>query len=528
MVSKVLVCERLAPEGLARLEGEKDLQVDLRTDLTPAQLLETVGGYDAIIVRSATRVTADVLEAAEKLRVIGRAGVGVDNIDIAAATKRGVMVLNAPEGNIVSTAEHTWAMLLAVARLLPQAYCGLVRGRKWERHAFTGVQLAGKTLGVVGLGRVGSEVAKRAAAFEMKVLAYDPFLSEERVRRVGAEPVSLEELYSRADFISLHTTLTRATEKMVNAEAFAAMKDGVRIVNCARGGLIDEEALFEAIRSGKVAGAALDVFAEEPAVNNRLLDLPQVIATPHLAASTYEAQANVAQDVCEAVVKALRGEPVRNAVNAPALRGDVDGLRPYLDLAERLGRLFTGLFRGGHARLEAVYRGKAAELDLRALTTALLKGLLEPILHGEVNYVNAPVLAEERQIRLAETRDPKMAGYSNRIVLRGFSDHGESAVAGSVNESGEPTLVAIDGYRLNVSSRGRLLVARNVDRPGIIGHVGTVLGEEQINIAFMQVGRSSVGGDAVMVVGVDNPIADATLARLSQIEDLKDVKLVEW
>lgn len=524
---KVLIADAIAPEGVERLTSAGIEVVD-GSGWSREELIERIGQFDGLIVRSATRVDAALIAAATRLRVVGRAGVGVDNIDVEAATKRGIVVINSPEGNTVSTAEHTIAMIGALARRIPQAHAALVRDGKWERSRFTGVQLAGKVLGVIGLGRVGSEVARRAMALEMRVIAYDPFISEERAKRLGVQLTTVEEICRQADFITVHTPLTRQTENLIGQEQFALMKPGVHIINCARGGIIDEEALYNAIVEGKVAGAALDVFVAEPPQGNPLLTLEQVIATPHLGASTREAQVGVAVDVAEAVARALFGRPVKYAVNAPALREEEgDALGTYVQLAERVGHFVTHAFDGNFSRLEIRYRGEAARFDDAALTSGLLKGMLEPILHDQVNYVNARVLAEERGIRIAVTKENGSQPSGGSISVTTTGGPRTRSVTGAADNRGI-FITEIDGYPVNISPQGRVLVAYNVDKPGIIGRVGTLLGDHGVNIAYMQVGRKEVGSYAVMVLGIDDPLDNHVLAKLQAMEDLKDVRLVEW
>lgn len=530
MAMRVLVSDAIAAEGLDELEGEAGIEVVLGTEWSRMQLLEEIPKFHGLIVRSSTQVDQELIDAAESLKVIGRAGVGVDNIDLKAATKRGILVINSPEGNTISTAEHTVAMMLAMARSIPQAHASLVRDGLWDRKKFIGVQITGKTLGVVGLGRVGSEVAQRAVAMGMRVLGYDPFINlEERAKKLNLIPTTIEEMCREADFITVHTPLTKQTEGIIGAEQFALMKKGVRIINCARGGIVDEEALYNAIKSGRVAGAALDVFRLEPPGDHPLLTLEQVVATPHLAASTYEAQVSVAVDVVKSVIKALGGRPVPNAVNAPAMRViGVDGLDPYLQLAERLGHFVTSVFGGNFERLELICRGEASRFDEEALTAGLLKGMLGPILHEEVNYVNARSLAEERHIRIAVTKERNPNGGKGSVTVRVRSGDVERSVSGIIGPDEQPIIVEIDGYSVNVATSGRLLLAYNIDRPGIIGRVGTLLGEYGINIAFMQVGRKEVGSYAVMVLGIDNPLDDKVVERLAGFEELKNIRLVEW
>lgn len=526
MGMKVLVADTIAAEGLARLQAAPGVEVVANGKITPEQLVEQIGEYNALVVRSRTQVTAEVLEAGKKLQIVGRAGVGVDNIDVSAATRRGVLVVNAPEGNTVSTAEHTIAMMAALARHIPQANASLKNG-EWARNKFMGVQLAGKTLGVLGLGRVGSEVARRALGMDMQVVAYDPFVTAERARKLGVELGTVDEICKQADFITVHTPLTAETKGLIGPAQFALMKTGVRVINCARGGIIDEAALLAALQDGKVAGAALDVFVDEPPTDSPLLALPQVIATPHLGASTAEAQVGVAVDVVDTILKALDGKPVRTAVNAPYLRGLMQDEKGYLGLAEKVGRLFTALYGGGFERLEFTFAGEAAEIDAQALTAMMLRGILAP-LEPDVNYVNAGIIAEERGIQVQEVREPNAGGYTNLITVRGIGPKGERSVSGNLSPEQRRRIVAIDGYRVNVEGEGTMVVAHNLDQPGIIGQVGTVLGEYGINIAFMQVGRKAVGSLAVMVLGIDHDLSDGARTKLLQIDALKDVCVVNW
>lgn len=530
MAFLVLVSDPLADEGITKLQSYPDIQVEVHTDWDEDRMVQEIGRFDALLVRSGTQVTERIIEAGTRLKAIGRAGVGVDNIDVAAATKRGIIVINSPDGNTLSAAEHTVALMLSMARQIPHAHHALVHRREWKRSQFTGVQISGKVLGVIGLGRIGSEVARRAIGLDMRVLGSDPFISPERAKQLGVELADIDTICREADFITVHTPLTKQNVGLIGERQFSQMKRGVRLINCARGGIIDEEALYRAIQEGIVHGAALDVFMQEPPFTSPLLDLPQVIATPHLGASTYEAQVNVAVDVAEGIVKALHNEPVATAVNAPMFKGDnFERVAPYVDLCQRLGRLFTTLFGGGFERIEVAYRGGAADLDARALTPAVLKGMLDPVLHEQANYINAPILAEERGIRITETRESRSPVYENLITIAGHGSNGEDVyVSGTVAQGGGPTLVDISGYRLNVSGEGLMLIARNEDRPGMIGIVGTVLGRANVNIAFMQVGRKVSGGDAVMVLGVDTHIDDALLDELNQIEALSDIHLVEW
>lgn len=527
---RVLVADPISDQGLAVLRNGAALHVDVQPGLAETELIGAIGSYDALIVRSGTQVTQRVIESGERLRVIGRAGVGVDNIDVDAATRRGIVVINAPEGNTLATAEHTIAMMLSLARWIPAAHMSVVRDRAWQRQQFIGMQIHGKTLGVIGLGRVGSQVARRAQALGMNVVAFDPFISAERARELGVTLADVDDVCKAAHVLTVHTPLTPATAGLIGRDQFALMQDGVRIVNVARGGVIDEDALYDALQEDKVAGAALDVFSVEPPWNNRLLQCERVIVTPHLGALTVESQINVAVDVAKEVVRALKGEPVRQAVNLPVVPVDmVERMLPYVDLAERLGRLYTELVGGGHGRIEVMYSGQLAELDSAPLTRAVLKGMLDPILQESVNYVNASLVARERGIQVVDSRSADEGEFQNLITVRGVADDGaERMVAGTLSGQAAPTLIYIDGYRVNVDTAGHLLIARNVDRPGMIGRVGTLLGESGINIAFMQVGRKAVGSHAVMVLGVDDPISTPVMERLAQVRDLWDTRVVKW
>ncbi|MGE5552592.1 MAG: phosphoglycerate dehydrogenase [Betaproteobacteria bacterium] len=521
---KILVADPISGQGTALLR-EGGFQVDVKTGLPAEQLKQIIGEYDALIVRSQTKVTADLIGAAERLKVIGRAGVGVDNVDVPAATARGIVVLNAPEGNTISTAEHTWALLMAVARLVPQA-CAALKSGKWDRKSFVGVELSGKTLGVVGLGRVGGQVAKRALAFGMRVLAYDPYLSAERAEKAGVEVATIDQIIQEADFITVHTPLTPETRHLFGEAEFARMKPGVRIVNCARGGICDERALLAALESGKVAGAGLDVFEEEPPADFTLINHPRVVATPHLGASTVEAQENVAIDVAVEVAHLLRGEPFKNAVNLPALPPEAAAqVRPYLGLCEQIGRFAGQLVQGRIKRVELSYQGALAELPSAPLTASAMKGLLDVILSEAVNAVNALYLAKERGIKVAEVKESE-DGYANLFRLTVETDAGATSVAGSLFGTAEPRLVEIDGYHLDVPLNGHFLVTRHHDRPGMIGRVGTILGQAGVNIASMQVGRQQAGGEAVMVLAVDEPVPPLALTEISRVPGVAAARLV--
>jgi D-3-phosphoglycerate dehydrogenase / 2-oxoglutarate reductase len=515
---RVLVKERIADAGVALLRER--FHVDVAVEMPAEELADAIAGYDALIVRSATRVTADLIGRAPRLKVIGRAGTGVDNVDVGAATRRGIVVANAPGSNMVAAAEHAVGLLLAVARNIPQANAALRAGR-WERR--NGVELADKTLGVVGFGRIGQLVAARARGLEMRVIARDPVVSEARFRELQVTPVSLDELWAQADFVTLHAPLTPETRHLIDSESLACMKRGVRIVNAARGELVDLEALVEALESGHVAGAGLDVFPTEPYTEGPILGLDNVVATPHLGASTREAQDRAGVIVAEQVAAALDGELVSNAVNIPQVRAeDMEVVGPYLPLARRLGTLATGLCGRGTG-IEVVYAGALAQADTRLLTNAVVEGAFLATTDEQVNLVNARTVAEAHGIRIAEERSPAIGDYTNLITVR----CGGSEVAGTtLGRDARPWLVAVDGHRVEIELATHMLVVRNEDRPGMIGQVGMLFGEEGVNISNMSVSRSGPGTRAVMVLAVDtDPTAEA-LDRLRALGGIHSVRLV--
>jgi len=524
---KVFVTDHLAARGVELLRQAPGFTVEVEPPLPPAALAERLLDADALIVRSATRVTADLLAAAPRLKVVGRAGVGVDNVDLEAATARGVVVMNTPGGNAVSAAEHTLAMLLSLAKHIPQATASMKAGR-WEKGRFLSVELAGKVLGIVGLGRIGSEVARRAKGLDLRVLVYDPFVNQERAQHLGVELVELAELFARADFITLHTPQTEATRDLISAASIAQMKDGVRIVNCARGGIVNEADLYAALKSGKVAGAALDVFAQEPAGDSPLLSLPNFIATPHLGAASEEAQEAVALEVARQVIDYLRQGIIRNAVNAPSIPQELFRvLGPYLALAEKLGLLASQLAEGRLAEIRLAYRGEIAALDCAPLTAAAVRGVLAPM-HDAVNLVSALPLARARGVRVAETRSTEPTDFASLVSVALGTDRGGMEVAGTVFGRQDPRVVEIDGFRLEAVLEGRLLVFSNFDVPGVIGRIGTLLGKHDINIAGMQLGREKRGGRAVSVVNVDDTIPPQVLHEIRGIKDIVYAKLVSF
>jgi D-3-phosphoglycerate dehydrogenase / 2-oxoglutarate reductase len=535
---RVLVKEKIADAGVDLLR--RHFAVDVITDMDEDALPGAIGSYDAIVIRSATKLTADVIDRADRLKVIGRAGIGVDNVDVPAATKRGIIVANAPESNTIAAAEHTIAMMLAQARNIPQADASLKSG-KWERSKFGGVEVYEKMLGVLGFGRIGQLVAERAKAFGMTVLAYDPFVAAERYRELGAERAeSPEDLYERSDVVTIHLPKTPETIDYVNAESFARMKDGVRIVNCARGELIDLAALEDAIRSGKVAGASLDVFPGEPVTEHPLFAYENVVVTPHLGASTAEAQDRAGVITAEQVVAALNGDLVSNAVNIPKVRGeDLVVLEPYLPLCTQLGRLSMSLAEHPSVdRIEVAYRGHLADFDTRLLTLAVLNGAFEGRVEEHVNFVNAPTIAEERGIHVAESSESQSRDYSNLAAVTVVAGGQRFEVAGTIfGPRNVPHLVSAYGQSFNIELARHLAIFRYSDVPGMIGKVGTVLGEHGINIASTAVGRApdhepdapAGGGSgrlAVMVVTVDSPVPAEVIGAITAIEGFESGRAV--
>ena len=532
---RILVADSIAQEGVERLR-QGGAEVDIRTGLSQDELSDVIGGYDALLVRSATQVPRRLIEAADRLRVIGRAGVGVDNIDVQAATDRGIVVVNAPTGNTVSAAELTIALLLALSRHVPAADASL-RAGAWNRSAYLGVELRGKVAGVVGLGQVGSAVARRLVGLEMTVLAHDPFLPDERARLLGVELVSLDDLLSRSDFLTLHTTLTPGSPPLLGEAEFARIRPGARLINTARGGLIDEAALIAALDSGRLAGAALDVFSAEPATDNPLAQHPKVVVTPHLGASTQEAQERVAVDVAVEVLHVLDGKPATTAVNAPFVDPEtMEALGPYLPVAEAAGRLTTQIAGGQWQALRIEYQGEIAGYDVMALKAAAIAGLLAPISEEHVNLVSVNAIIEQRGLRLVEEKSPDAGLYANLITVRLQTAAGASCVSGALAH-GQPHIVEIDGFHVDIAAdvrRGEdthVLLLHNEDRPGRIGAVGSALGEIGVNISAMDVGRQDApqadhpdAGRAIMVLTVDRRLTPEELSALAAIPGIEDVK----
>lgn len=525
---RILVCDGLEKSGVEILRSGNAAAVDERPSINAAELSQIIGDYDALIVRSKTQVTAGIIESGARLRVIGRAGTGVDNIDVAAATRRGVVVMNAAAGNTVTTAEHTIAMMMALARQIPQASASMKAG-KWEKNRFVGVELLGKLLGVVGLGRIGSAVAHRARGLGMEVLGYDPYFSRDAARELGVEVATLDDIFARSDFITVHTPLTPETRGLINTAAMDKMKTGVRLINCARGGLIDETALANAIRAGKVAGAALDVFENEPvSSDNPLLNLDQVIVTPHLGASTEEAQTHVATMIAEQVMDYLKRGAVRGAVNMPAVTAEMlSAIGPYIILGEKIG-LFQGHVFGHDIREVAIdYSGEVAEHDVRPITQAVLAGLLGPVIE-RVNLVNASIVAEERGVRVTESLSRRARDFASMINVRVATSEKQSEVAGALFGRRDARIVRINGFHLEAIPRGHMLILFNRDVPGVLGRIATFIGEQGVNIGRLYLGRKKIGESALALIQIDQQLtADAMsgLLALTDVISAKQVKL---
>ncbi len=522
---KVLVSDNISTKGVDILKNA-GLQVDVKVGLKPDELKSVIKDYHAIIIRSATKVTADIIKHAENLKVIGRAGSGLDNVDRVAASKQGIVVMNTPGGNTITTAELTIALLFAAARKIPQANASMAAG-KWEKKKFMGVELYNKTLGILGLGRIGTEVARRCQGMGMNIIAYDPFMSDEKAEEMGIEKVEIAEIYKRADFITIHTPLTAETKAMINKKTINSMKDGVYILNCARGGIINEKDLLDALNSGKIGGAALDVLEKEPPENNPLVGHEKVVCTPHLGASTKEAQENVAIAVAEQIRDYLINGTIRNAVNFPSIPADqVSTLRPYITLAENMGSFATQMFDGGVREVHLEYKGEAAALTTSPLTSAALKGLLSPILHDSANFINAPLIAKERGIVVKETKSADAGDYYSMIVMTLKSAKKSIRVAGTLFSKRDPRIVKVNEFTVEITPDGNMLFLYNNDKPGVIGNIGSLLGRNGINIGRMHFGRETPGGLAISVVNIDSPVDDKVLEELKQLPNILDVKVL--
>jgi D-3-phosphoglycerate dehydrogenase len=525
---KVLISDNLHPDGIAILEQHPNIEVEVRPGLSPDKLMEAIKDADGLVIRSATKVTAELINAAPRLKVVGRAGTGLDNVDVAAASKRGIVVMNTPGGNTITTAEHAISLLLALARNIPQAAESMREG-KWEKNTFQGTEIFNKNLGVIGLGRIGSTVAERALGLKMRVIGYDPFITKEVATNLGVELVSLDELLARADFITIHTPKTKETAKLLNRKAFRKMKPGVRLINCARGGLIDEEALREALTEGRVAGAALDVFDSEPPPSDwQLRQMANVICTPHLGASTQEAQANVAVAICEQILEYLVYGTIKNAVNAPSVSQEaLAQLKPYLTLAEALGSFQTQIVEGAINSVSVAYIGEVSKLDTKPLTHSLLKGLLFPVVGDEVNYVNAPSMAASRGIHISEEKAASAEDFSTLIRLTVRAGNEENVLAGTIFGKYEPRLVRINKFRLEAIPEGHMLFIYNTDRPGVIGAIGTTIGRHHINIARMTVGQEKERGQNVILLTTDTPVTPECLKDVRDLEHVAEAIQLE-
>ncbi len=519
---KVLITDGLSKDGLDILESSGKIQVDVKKGIEKEELHKIIKDYDGLIVRSATKATKEVIDAAEgKLKVIGRAGIGVDNIDIPYATKMGIVVMNTPESNAITTAEHAIAIMFALARKIPQAHKSLTSG-EWKRDKFKGSEIYGKTFGVIGLGNIGKLVAERALGLKMRVIAYDPFITEEAASKLGVELVELDDLIKSAEIITIHTPLTPETKDLINKDTFDKMKDGVLLINCARGGIINEEDLAAAIKEGKIGGAALDVYVNEPPeADHELFSIEDnVVFTPHLGASTSEAQAKVGIAMAEQIQDFLLNDVVRNAVNMPSLSLDIlKRMKPYLTLLEKLGSLQGQLCKGGVEEISIEYRGDVSEFDVSPLTVAALKGFLTPIMDIVVSFVNAPVIAKEKGINIVESKFSDSEDYTSLVTIQVKTDEGKTRVSGTIFGREEPRIVGVNGFPIDVIPEGYLLINENADKPGFIGALCTLLGSKDVNIARLHLGRESIGGKAISFINIDSPVSKEVEQEISKLPD---------
>jgi D-3-phosphoglycerate dehydrogenase len=522
---KLLVTDELSEEGLEMLRKGGQVQVDVRPNIPHEELIKIIGDYDALIIRSGTKVTADVIEAGKNLRVVGRAGVGVDNVDVKAATRRGVLVMNTPAANIISAAEHTMAMMMALARNVVWADASLKKG-EWKRSKFTGIELNGKTLGIVGIGRVGGEVAKRAKSFQMKLVGFDPYIPPEVAVKLGVRLMPLEQVIEEADIITIHAALTPSTHHLINKDLIARMKPTALILNVARGELIDEEALYQALKDKKIAGAALDVFEKEPPTGSKLLTLDNIVVTPHLGASTKEAQEKVSVEMAEHVKMFLLDKRISNAVNAP-VRGMDPKVVPFISVAERLGAFAVQLTEGPIAKVQITTYGELAAVDSKMLTVSALMGVLSNLSGEQPNIINAELIAKEKGIQIVETKVEESQRYVNMISVSLESGTNRREVRGTAFPGSEPRLLGIDGFDLDMPLEGDFLMSIHHDVPGIIGRVGTMLGTNKVNIARMGLGREEKGGKALLLVSVDSPVGDAAVKDMRSQKDFQEVRYIE-
>lgn len=530
MAFRVLVTDKLDKEGVDLLKSYKEIEVIEKETLKGDDLKNELKGYDAIIIRSDTKMTRDVIEASQGLRVISRAGVGVDNVDVPAATEKGIVVMNAPLGNTISTAEYTFAMMISLARKIPFAHATTKVEGKWDRKSFKGVELLGKTLGVIGLGRIGTEVAKRAQAFGMKILGYDPYISEELASKLGIELSSLDRIYRESDFMTIHTPLTEQTRGMISKKEIETMKKSARIVNCARGGIINEQDLADALKEGRIAGAAIDVFSKEPPMEprNPLLDAPNVVLCPHLGASTKEAQFNVAVESAEGVANFLINGMIVNSVNMPSISKEIfEQLKGFVQLSEKMGSMISQVIEGQVEELKlTVFGDDIREKDLSLLTRAALKGLFQNFLGDTVNYVNSTSTAKSRGIKVIEEKDDIQTEYTNLISLTVKSDKEEMLLWGTVHSNNRGKIVNFNDYHFEVDPNGILVVIANEDKPGVIGKVGTIMGDNRINIASMKVSRKKQTNKALIILNVDSELPESVVKQLVSVSDIQKVKLI--
>ena len=524
---KVLISDPLSNKGLEILGKAKGLKYDIKSGLPPEELKKIIPEYDAIIVRSETKLKAEIIEAADRLKVIGRAGIGLDNVDLAAATKKGIVVMNTPQENAIAAAEHTIALMLSISRKIPQA-TGSMKGGKWEKKKYMGVELYNKTLGIIGIGVIGTIVADRARGLKMKVIAYDPYLSKEAAEKKGVDLMSFDEVLTRSDFISVHTPLTDETRNLLDKNAFKKMKDGVILINCARGGIINEKDLYDAIRGGKVAGAALDVFEKEPAIGNPLLELEEVITTPHLGASTAEAQENVSIAIAHQIVDYLLLGEARNAVNMPMVSPDIlPFLRPYLRLGEKLGSFLGQISNYAIEEVVIEYHGEVVEYGTKPITISVLKGLLTPFVGETVNFVNAQVMAKERGIRITESTRAKAEDFASLIAITARSKMEQNYIAGTLFGRKELRIVKLNDFFIEAIPEGYILLVNNYDKPGVIGNIGAALGSRNINIATMQFGRDRMGGNAISLLHLDIPLPPGMLGDILRLPNIISVRQIQ-
>ena len=525
-MDKIIVSDKLSPEGIKILE-EAGFKVDCKYKLSPDELKEVIGDYQGIIVRSGTKLTGEIIEKADNLKVIGRAGVGLDNVDIEAATKKGVIVMNAPGGNTISTCEQTFALMLAVARNIPFAHISL-KDKKWERSKFKGTELYSKVLGIVGLGRIGKEVAKRAIAFGMEVLVFDPFVSENAAEKIGVKLTELKEIYKNADFITIHTPLTEETKDLISDNEFSQMKPGVVVINCARGGIINEEALQRALKEKKIAGAALDVYSQEPPFDSRLLEVDNLIVTPHLGASTEEAQVNVAIEVAHCVKDALLGKAIKNAVNYAQLDPETYKIvEPYFNLAEKMGKFISQLIKGGAKEIKISYLGEISTYKVDVLGAAFIRGFLSQQLEKGINYINALEIAKERGIKIEQVKISEEEEYVNCIRVKVLTDKEDRLIEGTLFANKEARFVKVDDVYVEVAPSEYMLVINNRDKPGVIGFLGTTLGEYGVNIAGMSLGRLNREKVALTILNLDSPLGEEVINRIKANPDIISLKAVK-